>query len=131
MPDLVAEVAEERPVRFVHRQTAFLALGIVGLGQAEGDTAFVVAGEHLPSPGCGASARNSKRNPLRFSAFRERQLQTPETIERPLPANSRETIFRFPPRQDGDTDVNGQGRRGRIPRQGPIENFLAIVFDKR
>ena len=47
MADLMAEVSQERSVRFVHRQTTFLALGVVGLGHVNGDPAFIVAGKYL------------------------------------------------------------------------------------
>ena len=47
MPDLVAEVAEQRAVRLVHRHPQLLAVHVVALGQVQGDDAVVVAGDHL------------------------------------------------------------------------------------
>ena len=47
MPDLVAEVAEQRAVGLVHRDPQLLAVHVVALGEVQGDHAVVVAGEHL------------------------------------------------------------------------------------
>ena len=47
MPDLVAEVPEQRAVRLGHRDPQLLAVHVVALGEVEGDDAVVVAGEHL------------------------------------------------------------------------------------
>ena len=47
VPDLVAEVPEQRAVRLVHRDAQLLAVHVVALGEIEGDHAVVVAGEHL------------------------------------------------------------------------------------
>ena len=45
--DLVAEVAEQRAVRLVHRDAQLLAVHVVTLGKIQGDHAVFVAGEHL------------------------------------------------------------------------------------
>ncbi len=47
MPDLVAEVAEQRPVRLVHRHSQLLAVHVVALGEVQRDHAVLVTGEHL------------------------------------------------------------------------------------
>ena len=47
MADLVAEVAEQGPVRLVHFKPAPFALDVVGFGQRDRDQAMVVAGHHL------------------------------------------------------------------------------------
>ena len=44
--DLVAEMAEQRAVGLAHLPPHALALGIVGLGEVDGDEAVVVAGHH-------------------------------------------------------------------------------------
>jgi hypothetical protein len=46
VPDLVAEVAEQRAVRLVHSLAAALTLAGVGLGDVDGDEARVVARDH-------------------------------------------------------------------------------------
>ena len=47
MPDLVAEMAEQRAVRLVHRHPQLLAVHVVALGEIQCDHAVVVTGEHL------------------------------------------------------------------------------------
>src|SRR3954447_5743662 len=47
VPDLVAEMPEQRPVGLAHLQPAPLALDVVGLGQRDRDQAVVVAGQDL------------------------------------------------------------------------------------
>ena len=47
VPDLVAEMAEQRAVGLVHRDPQLLAVHVVALGEVQGDHAVVVAGEHL------------------------------------------------------------------------------------
>ena len=46
MRDLVAEMAEQRAVGLAHLVPAPLALGVVGLGEVDGDEPVVVAGQH-------------------------------------------------------------------------------------
>jgi hypothetical protein len=43
MPDLVAEMAEERAVGLSHVLAMALALGVVGLGDVDGDQALAMA----------------------------------------------------------------------------------------
>ncbi len=47
MADLVAEMAEQRAVRLVHRHSQLLAVHIVTLGEVKRDHPVVMAGEHL------------------------------------------------------------------------------------
>ena len=47
MPDLVAEMAEQRAIGFAHGDAAFLALGVVGFDQRDGDPALVMAGQNF------------------------------------------------------------------------------------
>ena len=47
VPDLVAEVSEQRAVRLGHRDAQLLAVHVVALGEVQRDDAVLVAGEHL------------------------------------------------------------------------------------
>ena len=47
MPDLVAEVSENGPIRLSELQPDELAVGIVGLRQVEGDDSVLVARRHF------------------------------------------------------------------------------------
>ena len=60
VPDLVAEVPEHGAVRLVHRLAQLLAVGVVALGQIEGDHAGVVTGDHA---GAGAGEQ-VERHPV-------------------------------------------------------------------
>ena len=47
MPDLMAEVAEQRPVGLLHRDPQLLSVHVVTLGEVQRDHAVLMAGEHL------------------------------------------------------------------------------------
>ena len=47
MADLVAEVAEQRAVRLVHRHPQLLPMNVVAFGEVDGDDAVVMTGDHL------------------------------------------------------------------------------------
>ena len=48
--DLVAEVAEHGAIRLTELLADELAMGVIGLGEVEGDHAGIVSGDHVPTP---------------------------------------------------------------------------------
>ena len=61
MPDLVAEMAEQRAIGLAHLIAAALALCVVGFGQIDRDDAVGMAGHDPANRSGSTSARNSKR----------------------------------------------------------------------
>ena len=76
--DLVAEMAEQRAIRLAHLMAAALALGVVGLGEIDGDEPVVVSGEHR----LGAVGEKIEGEAVRIlEPGDERQAQLQERVE--------------------------------------------------
>ena len=87
MADLVAEVAQEGPVRLVHLVPPLLALGVVGLGHVDGDHPVrcpVSTGTAPGVPGSG-SARNSNARPRSgiLGLGRQGEAQAEQAVDQP------------------------------------------------
>ena len=81
MPDLVAEVPEQRAVGLVHRDPQLLAVHVVTLGQIQCDDAVVVAGD---DPLQLAGQQVERQPVLRvLVAANDRQLQVSEFDDQP------------------------------------------------
>ena len=85
MPDLVAEVAEQRTVGLAHREPTLLALGVVRLDKRDNDPAFVVAGED-PRPRLRRVGKELERQAARRIVDHgpKRQLPLQQRIEQPV-----------------------------------------------
>ncbi len=75
MPDLVPEMPEERAIGLIHGGAAAFALGVVGLGESEGDDAAFVAGQHRSGGGRFGEELEAEAMHRIFAARRERQMQ--------------------------------------------------------
>ena len=88
VPDLVAQVPEQGPIWLAQHAAASLALGVVRLGQADGDQAGIMAGHHLRRVGGGADqvAHEVEGQPLGriFALGRHRQAELQERVEQPV-----------------------------------------------
>ena len=85
MADLVAEMAQQRAVGFVHAGAPIFALGIVGFAQGNGDDAIVVAGHH-PLAGLGIVGEEAEGEAMLavLVTGMERQVQPDQGIEQAL-----------------------------------------------
>ena len=66
MTALVPHVSEQRPIRLEHRRPPPLTLGIVGLGDVDGDDAVGVAGQHRPAAPVGIREKLERQPSLRI-----------------------------------------------------------------
>ena len=84
MPDLVAEMTEQRAIGLAHLIAAALAFCVVGFGEIDGDDAIGMAG-HDGEPEGATSARNSKRQTGGILRLRlERQPKLKQRVEQPV-----------------------------------------------
>ena len=87
MPDLVAEVAEQRAIRLVHDGAPLLALGVVGLFERKRNQSVIVTGHH-PRPAELRLGLPRNRTPGARRHFPvaliERQIELHQRIEQPM-----------------------------------------------
>ena len=87
MADLVAEVAQECPVRLVHLNSPRLALGIVGLGDVDGDHPVQVPGRDGDCPrraGVGVGKEVERQTALRvLGLVRHGEPEAEQAIDQP------------------------------------------------
>ena len=73
---LVPHVSEQRPIRLAHRRPPPLALGVVGLGDVDGDDAVGVPGQHRPAARLGIREKLERQPSLRIvDPVRHRQTE--------------------------------------------------------
>ena len=129
MPDLVAEMAEQRAVRFVHGGAPLLALGVVGFLERERDQAVIVTGHHPRAVDLRRACQEIEHQALAaiVALSVERQIELHQCIEQPMLGD-----FDLPPGDDiscnagvGDGAVVPAGRAvgfGRVGLDHPVAN---------